>query len=199
MSLTAVTRHHAQQLDIMCSLLPMSNQPAPTKIETEDGILPFQTWFVKERWQPVMKNILLPEDVKATMPVMQALETADLILIAPSNPFVSVAPILNVYPIRAMIEDLPRGVIAVSPIIGGQAVKGPAAKMMQEMGLPVTTTAVAQHYGDLIDGFVYDEQDAGALDNLDMAGLCVNTLMKNGDDRLRLAQDVLTFAADLMT
>jgi LPPG:FO 2-phospho-L-lactate transferase len=199
MSLTAVTQHLAQKLDITCNLLPMSSHPAPTMIETEEGILPFQTWFVKERWQPVVKNILLPEDVKATLPVMQALETADLVLIAPSNPFVSVAPILNVYPIRSMIEDLPQAVIAVSPIVGGQAVKGPAAKMMQEMGLAVTTTAVAQYYDGLIDGFVYDEQDAGALDNLDIAGLCVNILMKNSDDRIRLAQDVLTFAANLIT
>jgi LPPG:FO 2-phospho-L-lactate transferase len=198
MSLTSVTQHLCQQLGIQTTILPMSNQPAPTMIETDEGLLPFQIWFVKERWQPVAKQIHLPADVRATMPVMQALEKADVVIIAPSNPFVSVAPILNVYPIESMIMDLPQAVIAVTPIIGGEAVKGPAAKMMQEMGLDVSATAVAQHYGELIDGFVYDEQDTGTFGESDMATLCVNTLMKNGEDRVRLAQDVLTFALELI-
>lgn len=193
-TLTAVTHHLCQQFNIQPTILPMSNQPAPTLIETDDGILPFQVWFVKERWQPRVKQVILPEDVRATTAVAKALENADLILIAPSNPFVSVAPILNVYPIRAMIEDLPQAVVAVTPIIGGQAVKGPAAKMMQEMNLPVSARAVAEYYGDLIDGFVYDQQDAGSLDGLDVAQLCVDTWMREPSDRARVAQDVLTFA-----
>jgi LPPG:FO 2-phospho-L-lactate transferase len=176
----------------------MSNQLAPTMNETDEGILPFQTWFVKERWQPVAKNLLLPADVRASMPVMQALERADIVIIAPSNPFVSVQPILNVYPIESMIMDLPKAVVAVTPIIGDAAVKGPAAKMMQEMGLPVSATAVAQHYGELIDGFVYDEQDGDTFAVADMASLGVDTIMKNADDRLRLAQDVLRFAQELI-
>jgi LPPG:FO 2-phospho-L-lactate transferase len=197
LSLTAVTQHLCQQFGIQLALLPMSNQPAPTLIETDNGLLPFQIWFVKERWQPVAKKVHLPEDVRATVPVMQALENADVVIIAPSNPFVSVAPILNVYPIESMLMDLPKAVVAVTPIIGGAAVKGPAAKMMQEMGMPVSAAAVAHYYGELIDGFVYDAQDAGLFDDADMATLSANTFMKNSEDRARLAQDVLTFALEL--
>ena len=197
-SLTAVTQHLCHQFGIQHPILPMSNQLAPTMIETEERLLPFQTWFVQERWQPVVKKIHLPEDVRATRPVMQALDKADVVIIAPSNPFVSIAPILNVYPIESMMMDLPKAVISITPIIGGTAVKGPAAKMMREMGLEVSATAVAQHYGDLIDGFVYDEQDSGLDTTSDIASLCVNTLMKNSEDRSRLAQDVLAFALKLI-
>ena len=197
-SLTAVTRHLCQRFNIAPTVLPMSDQLAPTYIQSDKGLMPFQTWFVKEKWQPTVKHIRLPEDIRASHAVIQALEKADIILIAPSNPFVSIDPILNVYPIRSMVMDLPRVVIAVSPIIAGQAVKGPAAKMMQEIGLPVTTTAVADYYGQLIDGFVYDQQDIGALDGHQIAQLCVNTFMPDTATRLRLAHDVLTFALELI-
>lgn len=196
-SLTAVTRHLCRQFNIQPAILPMSDQPAPTFIETDEATLPFQVWFVKERWQPPVKQVILPEDVRATPAVLKAVEDADIVLIAPSNPFVSVRPVLNVYPIKAMLEDLPQAVIAVTPIIGGQAVKGPAAKMMQEMNLPVTARAVAEYYGDLIDGFVYDRQDAGTLDGLEMAQLGVDTWMHSPADRARLAQDVLNFAVQV--
>ncbi|HEX6386379.1 MAG TPA: 2-phospho-L-lactate transferase [Anaerolineae bacterium] len=197
-TLTAVTRHLCQQLGVAVAVLPMSNQPAPTLIETDAGLLPFQVWFVKERWQPPVNKVHLPEDVRASAPVNLALEKADLVILAPSNPFVSIDPILNVYPVRAMIEDLPQAVIAVTPIVGGRALKGPAAKMMQEMGLPATAAAVANYYGDLIDAFVYDEQDAGTLVDTDLALLCVDTVMSTEADRTRLAREVISFASDLL-
>lgn len=197
-TLTAVTRHLCRQLGVAVAVLPMSNQPAPTLIETDAGLLPFQVWFVKERWQPPVNKVHLPEDVRASTPVNLALEKADLVILAPSNPFVSIDPILNVYPVRAMIEDLPQAVIAVTPIVGGRALKGPAAKMMQEMGLPATAAAVANYYGDLIDAFVYDEQDAGTLEDIDLALLCVDTVMSTEADRVRLAREVISFASDLL-
>ena len=153
-TLTAVTQHLCTHFGIEAQLLPMSDQAAPTIIDTENGLLPFQTWFVKERWQPVLRAICLPEDVRATPKVIHALEKADILVIAPSNPFVSIDPILNVYPIREMIMDLPRAVVAITPIVGGKAIKGPAAKMMAEMGLQVSAAAVAGYYGELIDGFI---------------------------------------------
>jgi LPPG:FO 2-phospho-L-lactate transferase len=197
-TLTTITRHLCRRLGVAVDVLPMSNQPAPTLIESDAGMLPFQTWFVKEQWQPPVRKIHLPEDVRATAPATLALEKADLVVIAPSNPFVSIDPILNVYPIRSMIMDLPRAVVAVSPIIGGRAVKGPAAKMMQEMGLPVTARAVADYYGELIDGFVYDQQDAGTLAGLEIAHLCINTFMNSQEDRLHLAREVMAFALELI-
>ena len=196
-TLTAVTSHLCHHFHIQPEILPMCDQPAPTIIETDRGKLSFQTWFVKERWQPPVHKVNLPQDVRATPEVVKRLEKADLVIIAPSNPFVSIDPILNVYPIREMIMDLPQSVVAVTPIIGGQAVKGPAAKMMAEMDMPVTATAVATYYGDLIDGFVYDEQDAGTLDSLDVAQRCINTWMKDQADRIRVAQVVLDFAIQI--
>jgi len=195
--LTAATRQLCQRFGVSVSVLPMSDQPAPTTIESDDGIRPFQEWFVKERWQPAANKIHFPEDIKASPAVMSALQKADLVLIAPSNPFVSIDPILNVYPIKSMVTDLPMAVVAVSPIIGGRAVKGPAAKMMAEMGMPVTAAAVADYYGDLIDGFVYDQEDAGTLEGLDVAHLAVDSWMQDQADRVRLAKDVLAFASEL--
>jgi len=197
-SLTAVTRHLCRHFNIQPAVLPMSDHPAPTHIQTDAALLPFQTWFVQEKWQPVVRQIVLPDDVRATPQVVQRLEAADLILIAPSNPFVSVDPILNVFPIREMIMDLPQAVIAVSPIIGAQAIKGPAAKMMAERGMAVSATAVAGYYGELIDGFVYDASDPSPVSLPDLAVLGIDTLMKDQAGRQRVAQDVLAFAYQLL-
>jgi len=198
-SLTAVTHRLCTSFGIAPAVLPMCDQPAPTLIVTDGGeVLPFQTWFVRERWQPVVRRVALPEDARATTSVIRALEAADVVLIAPSNPFVSIDPILNVYPIRALIEDVPRAVVAVSPIIAGQALKGPAAKMMGELGLEPSAAAVAAYYGHLIDGFVYDQQDAGMAAEDGLALLCTDTVMRGAAGRERLAREVLRFANELI-
>jgi LPPG:FO 2-phospho-L-lactate transferase len=198
-SLTAVTRRLCAGFGIAPAVLPMCDQPAPTLIVTDGGeVLPFQTWFVRERWQPVVRRVALPEDARATAAVIRALEAADVVIIAPSNPFVSIDPILNVYPIRALIEDVPRAVVAVSPIIAGQALKGPAAKMMGELGLEASAAAVAGYYGHLIDGFVYDQQDAGMAAEDGLALLCTDTVMSDAAGRERLAGEVLGFVNELI-
>ncbi len=196
-SLTAATQYLCSHFDIQPAILPMSNRPAPTCIITDDGAMPFQEWFVKERWQPVAHAVQLPDDLIATPQVTQALQAADLVVIAPSNPFVSIDPILNVYPIREMVMDLPRAVVAVTPIIGGKAIKGPAAKMMAEMGLPVSATAVAGYYGDLIDGFVFDVQDEELADDFACPTLTTDTIMHSAHDRERLARETLEFANNI--
>lgn len=190
-TLTEVTRHLSQQLGIAHAILPMSDQPAPTLIESEGQLLPFQDWFVRQQWQPPVTRVVLPEDVRATGAVVRALQTADVVLIAPSNPFVSVGPILNVYPLAALLLDVPELVLAVSPIVGGQAVKGPAAKMMGEMGLPVTAAAVAAHYGELIDLFVYDVQDGEDVVVDGVTAVRLDTMMLDEYGRVRVAQQVL--------
>jgi len=197
LSLTEVTRHLCGRFGVSVSILPMSDQPAPTIIVSDGGDMAFQVWFVKEQWQPPVRKICLPEDVRASAKAIVALEKADAVVIAPSNPFVSVDPILNVYPIRELVMDVPQAVVAVSPIIGGRAVKGPAAKMMAEMGLPVNAAAVARYYGELIDAFVYDQEHEGTVEGLDASLLCVDTLMRDSDDRVRLARDVISFATSL--
>jgi LPPG:FO 2-phospho-L-lactate transferase len=197
-TLTDVTRHLCQHFEVGIEVLPMTDEEAPTLVETEDGLLPFQTWFVARSWQPVVRKIQLPEDVRAAPRLLAAMEKADIVVIAPSNPFVSIDPILNVYPIREMIYDLPQLVLAVSPIIAGQAVKGPAAKMMAELGMEVSAPAVAAYYGELIDAFVHDERDAVPLNLPNVAGLQSNTLMVSREDRWRLAEDTLQFALELL-
>ena len=197
-TLTQVTGHLRRCLGIDHPILPMSDDPAPTLIESDEGVLTFQDWFVRQRWQPAVRAVRLPDDVRATPQVMATLEKADVVIIAPSNPFVSVNPILNVYPIRAMIADLPELVIAVSPIIGGEAVKGPAAKMMREMELPVTPQSVADYYGDLVDVFVYDKTDQGRVRAGRHELLCTNTLMHEQADRVRLAREIVNYSMELI-
>ncbi len=196
-NLTAATRYLCAQFEFDTPVLPMSDNPAPTCIITDEGSLPFQEWFVRERWQPAARAVELPDDIRATPPVMRALEEADLVLIAPSNPFVSIDPIFNVYPIREMVMDLPRAVVAVSPIIGGQALKGPAAKMMAEMDMPVSALAVAAYYGELIDGFVYDIQDQDQGDGMPVAAMATDTIMRDSDARKRVAREVFEFAVSI--
>lgn len=193
-NLTAVTRYLCRRFGIETPVLPMSNRPAPTFIITDEGAMPFQEWFVKERWQPVARSVQLPEDAMATPEVARALETADLIIIAPSNPFVSIDPILNVYPIREMVMDIPSAVVAVTPIVGGKALKGPAGKMMAEMEMPVSAAAVAGYYGDLIDGFVFDRQDQAQAAEFDCLTFMTDTVMGSREDRIRLARETLRFA-----
>jgi LPPG:FO 2-phospho-L-lactate transferase len=198
MSLTEVVGHLCRHFKIKHTLLPMSDHPTPTQIETEDGILPFQEWFVKAQWQPVATQVILPENAKATNAVAKALQNADVVILAPSNPFVSIDPILNTYPIRALVEDMPAFVAAVSPIISGAAIKGPAAKMMAERGMPVTASAIAEYYGDLIDLFVYDVTDTEAFQANVSHQVALQTWMKTSEDRVRLAEDILATIQKLM-
>lgn len=195
-SLTAVTRHFSRQLGMAHDLLPMSDQPAATMIRTDDEMLTFQDWFVARKWQPPVCEVILPDDVRATPAVMASLEKADLVVLAPSNPFVSLDPILNVYPIREMVADLPEFVVAVSPIIGGEAVKGPAAKMMGELGMIPSAGAVAAYYNEMIDVFVYDgRDDEPPID--DMLFLQTNTLMQSISDRVQLATTIFDYVMEL--
>lgn len=194
-TLTSVMTGLVRGLGVTARLLPMSDAPAPTWMETDQGRLPFQEWFVRQRWQPRVHHVSLPETTQTTHAAVQALEAADVVIIAPSNPYVSIDPILNAYPIRPILTDVANLVIAVSPIIAGEAVKGPTAKMMREWGLPVTAGTVAAHYSDLLSGFVYDSRDDETLPHLPT--LRTDTLMHTAADRARLAGEVLAFAVRL--
>lgn len=198
LELTEATAHLCAHLGVTQAVLPMSDDEAPTMLETDEGLLSFQDWFVKRQWQPVVKEVRLPEDVRATPAVLRALEKANVVLLAPSNPFVSIDPILNVFPVRAMIADLADVVVAVTPIIGGEALKGPAAKMMRELGIPPTAESVARYFGDLIDVFVYDVVDEGKVRDEGRQLLCTDTIMTDHADRARLAHEVLSYTMELM-
>ncbi|HEX2621882.1 MAG TPA: 2-phospho-L-lactate transferase [Phototrophicaceae bacterium] len=192
--LTEVTQFLSQRLGIRCALLPVTDQEVSTMVDTvEHGELEFQTYFVRHRWQPRVKSIRYRgiEAAKLTPEVEQAITTADIILFGPSNPWLSIEPILAIPGLRDLIQSraVPRA--AVTPIIAGQAVKGPAAKMMQELGYEVSPASVADFYGDTINTFIIDDKDLN-LRTLNLRTLNFDTMMNNDGDKIRLARQVLT-------
>jgi len=169
-----------------------------TRILTEDGWLDFQEYFVHRQCRPAVQGFAFAgaETARAQPDALAALERRDLraIIICPSNPFVSVEPILAVPGIRAAIQQSHAPVVAVTPIIGGKAIKGPAAKMMTELKLDVSGEAVARRYAGIIDGFVIDHADALPESGQGIRFFSAATLMTTSEDRLRLAHSVLQAA-----
>jgi len=195
--LTKVTAQASAALGVKVNVLPATDSLVPTIVETDQGTLAFQEYFVHRRCEPVVKRIRFEgiESARPTDEVIAAIDAADLIVVCPSNPFVSIDPILALGDIRERVKRKP--VIGVSPIIGGQAVKGPAAKMLRELGYEASALSVARRYADVLDMFVIDavdkEQVAG-IEGLGMRVRVTDTLMKSIEDRGRLARDVLDFA-----
>jgi LPPG:FO 2-phospho-L-lactate transferase len=170
----------------------MSDQPVHTMIDTiESGEIPFQEYFVHRNCEPKVRSFRFAgiESAQPAPGVLESIEVADAIVFCPSNPWVSIDPILSVPGIRAALAAKP--ILAVSPIIGGQTVKGPAAKMYAELGIQPSALAVAHHYAGLLTGFVLDNIDHAMAKELSIPNLITQTLMKTRDDRRRLAQDVL--------
>ncbi len=205
-SLSQVTEGLCRALGSPARLAPVSDQPIRTIVETGDGELTFQHYFVRERCVPAVTGFRFDGIEAARLsPVLEAaLARPDLnaVIICPSNPFVSVDPVLGIPGLRQRLRALAAPVIAVSPIVGGQAIKGPAAKMMRELALPATPVAVAAHYGDLLDGFVIDETDralAGEFPGPPPALLVTATVMRDLDDRIALARAVVDFAGALVS
>ncbi len=191
-TLTQITYDFCQAWGIDQRILPMSDQPVRTVVETEDGDLAFQEYFVHRRCESRVRGFRF-EGIDRAEPAPGALESiqaADAVILCPSNPWVSIDPVLKV------IKRIDRPVVAISPIIGGQTVKGPAAKMYREMGIEPSALAVAKHYCDLVTGFVLDTFDReleGEIRSLNMRTLVTNTLMRSHDDRKQLADAVLDF------
>jgi LPPG:FO 2-phospho-L-lactate transferase len=191
-TLSQITKDFCNAWGIKPSVLPMSDQPVRTIVETEEGELPFQEYFVHRRCEPRVKGFRF-EGVESAEPApgaREAIQSSDAVMICPSNPWVSIDPILRV------VKRMEKPVVAVSPIIGGETIKGPAAKMYRELGIIPSALAVANHYCDLVTGFVLDEIDRqleGEIRGLNMRTLVTNTLMKSHDDRKRLAIDILNF------
>jgi LPPG:FO 2-phospho-L-lactate transferase len=197
-TLSEVTAHLCRALGIAIRVLPMSDDPVRTRVLTADGWLDFQEYFVHRQCRPAVQGFTFAgaETARAQPDALAALERRDLraIIICPSNPFVSVEPILAVPGVRAAIQQSPAPVVAVTPIIGGKAIKGPAAKMMAELRLDVSGEAVARRYAGIIDGFVVDDADPLPESWQDIKFFSAATLMTTSEDRLRLAQAVLQTA-----
>jgi LPPG:FO 2-phospho-L-lactate transferase len=202
-TLTEATQLITHALGIQATILPMTDDHFRTMVETDQGVLEFQEYFVHRQWQPVIKHISFDgaATAQATAQVIAALQQAEAIIIAPSNPFVSVAPILTVIskhsstPLHSAQSALVP-IVAISPIVGGQALKGPAAKMFRELGSEPSAYAVAQQYQGLVTHFVLDRLDAdqeSAIQSLGMKTLVTNTIMQSVADCVRLATEAIEF------
>lgn len=204
-TLTEATSIITRALGIRSTLLPMTDDRFRTLVDTDRGMLEFQDYFVRQQWQPVIQRIIFDgaDSARATPQVNAALSNADAIIFCPSNPFVSIEPILALtLPPLSLIGRGVGGegripIIAVSPIVGGQAIKGPAAKMFRELGVEPSALAVAQRYHNIITHFVLDQLDAdqeSAIQSLGLRTLVTDTWMKTVDDRARLASEILAFS-----
>jgi LPPG:FO 2-phospho-L-lactate transferase len=192
-SLSEITRDFCNAWGIKQMVYPMSDSRVRTMVDTDEGELAFQEYFVHRHCEPRVKGFRF-DGVEAARPVTgarEALESADAVVICPSNPWVSVDPILKV------IQKINRPVVAVSPIIGGKTVKGPAAKMYAELGIEPSALAVARHYRSFLSGFVLDNVDSDLSAKIEARTLVTHTLMNSYADRARLAMDVLHFIGSL--
>ncbi len=191
--LSAVTAELARRAGLAVRLLPATDDEVRTWIETPAGTFPFQVWFVERGHRDEVDEVRY-EGASAARPapgVIEAIESADVILFAPSNPYVSIGPILAVRELEEAVRARRVPAVAVSPLIGGRAVKGPADRMLARMAGGTTPAHVASCYGDLIDVLVVDEADAHDLENLAVRPVVAKTLMSDGDARRRLAETVL--------
>jgi LPPG:FO 2-phospho-L-lactate transferase len=203
-SLSGATSIICGHLGIKHPVVPMSDSSIRTMVDTDEGELSFQHYFVREQCRPEVRGFRF-QGAGAACPSAgfnQALEdpALDLIVICPSNPFVSVAPILALPGIGNRLRRHKAPVIAVSPIVASQAIKGPTAKMMNELGLDLSALGIFGHYSGLLDGFVLDEQDRGLISEFPHPDRlhCCNTVMESLQDRIDLAQQCLQFAQRLV-
>jgi len=200
-SLSAITADLCRRLGIATRIVPMTDDKVRTRLRSNLGWLDFQDYFVRRRCEPIVSAVAYEgaAAARAHPEVVAALSDARLraVVIFPSNPFVSIEPILAVRGMREAIASCPAPVVAVSPIIGGRAVKGPTAKIMAELGIAVSATAVGQRYADLLDGYVLDHADATHAAELGIPVTVAHTLMRTIEDREALARHVLA-AADAL-
>jgi LPPG:FO 2-phospho-L-lactate transferase len=197
--LSWVTGELRRRLGVRHAILPMSDQPVRTKVETDEGELPFQEYFVKQQCRPVVKRIYFEgvEEAQPTQEVINAIRKADAIIFCPSNPLLSLDPILALPNVRRIMAASRAPKIGVSPIVKGEALKGPAAKIMAELGLEVSPVGVARYLKDVLTGFVIDTLDEArqdAITDLGLRALVTGTIMASNEDRVRLAGAVLKFA-----
>ena len=200
-TLSAITTFIAGKLGIIHKIAPMSDDPVRSIVDTDEGELAFQHYFVRRRAEPKFRSIRF-EGVERASPspaFLAALDdpTLEAIILCPSNPVLSIAPILALPGIRARLEARDVPIVAVSPFIGGKAIKGPAAKIMAEIGIATTPAGLASYYGGLLDGIVIDHADQDAR----VPGTALHvtdTLMRDADDQKRLARETLEFARSLI-
>ncbi len=203
-TLSAVTLRLARRLGIRHPVIPMSDTPVRTRVKTTRGELPFQDYFVRLRCRPRVQGFEFEGARRARVPSLLAEIIAgsavDAVVICPSNPYVSVAPIFAVPALRRWLQRRTFPVVAVSPIVGGTAIKGPAAKMMRELKASVSAEGVARHYGAAVDAWVIDHADSASQSVIEATGrnvLVADTMMTDRTASKRLANDVVRFTRTL--
>lgn len=200
--LSTITQDFCRAWGVAHNIIPMTDDSVYTMVNTaEQGELPFQEYFVHQRCEPTVKGFRFAGIEKALPApgVLEAIHQADAVVFCPSNPWVSIDPILAVAGIRTACAA--KAVFAISPIINGDVVKGPAAKMYRELGIQPSAYAVAKHYQDLLHGFIFDLIDKKSKSSIEALGiqtLTTNSIMKDVDGRRRLAKDVLNFIDTLL-
>ena len=200
-SLTEATAEITQRMGIKHTVAPVSDDPIRTVVQSDLGELAFQHYFVREQCAPAVSGFRFDgiQDATLNPTITEWLANCDGIIICPSNPFVSVAPVVEVNGFLDAAASIPT--IAVSPIVAGTAIKGPAAKMMQELNIPATAVAVAEHYQRhyprLLDGFVIDESDSERLDDITLPTVATQSVMTSLEDRIAVAERCLAFFDEL--
>ncbi len=199
-SLTEVTKTLCTANGVRVPVLPMTDQPVPTLIHTEEGTIEFQDYFVRRKCSPRVCGVSNSDigDASPAPGVLEAIASADAVVVCPSNPLISIGPILSVPGIRAALETKETKILAVSPIIRGEAVKGPTAKMMRETGMEVSAAGVARLYRQFVDIFVADESDKELQADIEALGMKVRfapILMNDATARHNLARAILEIVA----
>jgi LPPG:FO 2-phospho-L-lactate transferase len=201
-TLTGVMAFLATGLGVRAQILPMTNDKVRTMVDTDAGRLPFQVYFVERHQQDTVLGGFFEgaDQANVSSEVIYAIDHADAIILCPSNPIVSIGPILAVPLMRDLLDESPAPKVAVSPIVGGKALKGPADRMLVSLGHESSALGVARLYEGLVQGFVIDEVDTdqrAAIEALGMEVLVTGTVMQTEEDRARLATEVLAFARSL--
>jgi LPPG:FO 2-phospho-L-lactate transferase len=202
--LTEITRDFCRRLGVATRILPMSDQAVRTRVSTDRGPLDFQHYFVREQAAPEVIGLdyVGASDSCPSDEVLEVLRKTDLsaIIIAPSNPYLSIDPILAIPAIKEALRGTNAPVVAVSPIVHGIAIKGPTAKIMSELGLTASADNIARHYDELLDGFILDSTDGNMVAEIETSALKVtscDTIMRSLEDKIRVANATLEFADSL--
>jgi LPPG:FO 2-phospho-L-lactate transferase len=200
-TLSSIIADFAQRFGIAPAIVPMCDEPVRTVVKTDDGDLAFQDWFVRLHCEPVVRSVRFAGvETAKPHPALRSFDGLRGVVFCPSNPFVSVAPILSVPDVRVALQRAKVPRIAVTPIVGGQAIKGPAAKMLAELGHDVSALGVAKYYQRLVDGFILDVQDAALKPEIEHLGLKVklaDTMMHDASDKRRVAEATIEFMDEI--
>jgi LPPG:FO 2-phospho-L-lactate transferase len=195
-SLSEVTRHLCERLGVQIVLAPMSDQPVRTILNTDEGNLAFQDYFVRRQYEPIIKSVDFhgAKNAQASAVFQQAMNTTQAVVFCPSNPIVSIGPILAVPGVSMDLERFSGLRLAVSPIVGDEAIRGPAAKIMRELGEDASCVGVAKRLSRICDVMVIDTKDSDRIDDIKDTGLepvVLDTIMNTDADKKRLAVDIM--------